>query len=169
MGFLKDDDPPNDGLHYEDVLSLTAATAAALIVISVILDFAAESVSERLEKAADTHNPHQKRRVKAHQRLWSHFQEEVTTLGFLAFVMWIFGQAGFFTWSAATWNEHWQPETSDGDDDGDDAASDAPASPHPHDDRCTSYLPRSGEWLEEHTEVVSVWDAVDAVGGSGAA
>ena len=85
-----------DGLHYEDVAAISAATFAALIIISVVIDATSEAITSHLDGKSVTHDPHKKRKIRAFQDLWRRFQSEVTTLGCLAFIMWVISTAGFF-------------------------------------------------------------------------
>ena len=174
---LGEEELPNDGLHHEDVIVLTAATCAGLIVLSVIIDMVSEGVGEHLEQRVETHDPHRKRRVLGYMKLWNRFQGEVTTLGFLTMTVWIFSKAGFFTWATETWKEHWLPEADEG------GAEESPdidrrldetlggekgdgtsgeegegveAAVSPSGGGCAIFLPRSGEWLNEHVETVHI-------------
>ena len=76
------------GLHYGDVAALTCATLIALVLLSVIFDVAFETLSGKLEKVSE-----KDQKMAAYKVLWETFKCEITTLGFLAFSMFIFGQA----------------------------------------------------------------------------
>ena len=82
-------------MHYEDELALTSATIAVLIILSVAVDVISECYTDRLERKAEKHgnDRHMLQYYKGYMLLWEQFKAEVTTLGFLAFIMWVFAQA----------------------------------------------------------------------------
>ena len=84
------------GIDHDSGTWIASWIAIMLVVFTMIFDVGSHKITGYLTGAREEEEEHTSSRKKMVLCVWQRFQSELTTLGFLAFVVWIFSSAGFF-------------------------------------------------------------------------